>query len=106
MTKFCPSCGEELIDDAKFCKSCGASLYDGANRAAMPERPLIEKEYKIEIIIGYVCAVFIPILGLIVSIYLMTRKDSSNAKKHGKYVLIVAVAVWILSFIMGMMAFY
>ena len=26
MSKYCPSCGEELIDDAKFCKSCGENL--------------------------------------------------------------------------------
>ena len=28
MSKFCPSCGEELVDSAKFCKSCGKNLED------------------------------------------------------------------------------
>ena len=26
MTKYCPACGEELIDAAKFCKNCGAEI--------------------------------------------------------------------------------
>ena len=25
MSKFCPSCGEELLDNAKFCKNCGVN---------------------------------------------------------------------------------
>ena len=26
MSKFCPKCGEKLVDSARFCKNCGASL--------------------------------------------------------------------------------
>lgn len=26
MAKFCPSCGEKLVDSAKFCKNCGKTL--------------------------------------------------------------------------------
>ena len=96
MTKFCPNCGEELIEDAKFCKNCGSRIDASANQAQMPERPLIEKTYTITIIIGYIAAVLVPIIGVIIGVYLLTRKDSSDSK-HGKYMIIVAVAVWILS---------
>lgn len=99
MTKYCPSCGEELVDDANFCKSCGASIVDGAVRAEVPEQPLVEKSYTGFIVVGYAGAVLIPIIGILVAIYLMTRNDSEQAKKHGKYIIIVAVVVWAISFL-------
>lgn len=61
--------------------------------------PVVEKDHKVAIIIGYILAVLIPIFGVFVSVYLLTRDDSANAKKHGKYILIVSVIVWIISFI-------
>ena len=98
MTKYCYACGEELVDDAKFCKSCGANVVDGAQRASVPERPVTEKSYTAFIVIGYIAAVLIPLIGIIIAIYLLTRKDSDDANRHGKYMIIVAAAVWALSF--------
>ena len=102
MSKYCPYCGEEQIDAAKFCKNCGKNIenpkYNPQN--SNPNQfEKIEKEYKISIILGYIFAVLIPLIGLIISVYLLTRKDSSKATKHGKYTLIVAVGVWIISFL-------
>lgn len=101
MSKYCPKCGEQLVDNAKFCKNCGANL-DGIPNPNSRENitvPVVEKEHKAAIIIGYILAILIPLLGIFVSIYLLTR-DSGNAKKHGKYVLIVAVIVWFISFLL------
>ena len=95
MTKYCPTCGEELPDEANFCKSCGSSI-NGTPGAQVPPRPLTEKSYTAAIVIGYVCAIFIPIIGLIVGIYLVTRKDSEDAAKHGKFVIVLAVLVWLI----------
>ena len=104
MSKFCPSCGEELVENARFCKSCGMNI------ETMEENPYshqqntqqfieaTEKSHTAAIVIGYVLAILVPLLGIIVSVYLMTRSDSSKAKRHGKYVLIVAVVIWALSF--------
>ena len=97
--KYCPKCGEELIDDAKFCKSCGASITGTPGPTQPSGGPLLEKSYKAHYIIGYILAILFPILGIIMGIYLITRKDSEDAKKHGKYVIIVAVIVWALSFL-------
>ncbi|MBQ6512544.1 zinc-ribbon domain-containing protein [Methanobrevibacter sp.] len=102
MTKFCPACGEALIDDAKFCKSCGASLSGAVNRQSVPERPLVEKSYTAITVIGYILAFLLPLLGVICAIYLLTRKDSEDANKHGKYMIIVAVVIWAISFLMVM----
>ena len=55
---------------------------------------------KIIVIIGYLLAIFIPILGLIAGIVLyFVKKEDPFYQKHAKYIIIVAIVVWILSFI-------
>ncbi|MEE3491333.1 MAG: zinc-ribbon domain-containing protein [Methanobrevibacter sp.] len=105
MSKFCPSCGEELVDNAKFCKNCGKNLENienpqDVNTSQSFQVPVVENDHKAAVIVGYVLAVLIPLFGFIVGIYLVTRKDSHNAKKHGKYVIIVAAIVWFISFML------
>ena len=104
MSKFCPSCGEELVDSAKFCKSCGTNLENHepprqSNQNQQFHVPRVEEKHWIAIAIGYFCAIFIPLIGLIISIYLFTRKNSENAGKHGKYILIITVIRSLWSFI-------
>lgn len=110
MSKFCPECGEELLDNAKFCKNCGAQLpgSDGAADAVLQQTqnytPPIAEENKhtIAVVLGYVFAILIPLIGLIIGIYLYTRKDSDSAKFHGKIIIGVAVVIWIISFLFMM----
>ena len=103
MSKFCPKCGEELVDSARFCKNCGASLEGIPNphqtTAGEYRVPVVEDDHKIAVIAGYVLAILIPLFGFIVGIYLLTR-NSQNARKHGKYVMIVAAVLWIISFLL------
>lgn len=105
MSKYCPSCGVELVDEARFCKRCGKNLENiqfssDAKSSQQFTQYLIEKNHTAAIVIGYILAILIPLFGIIVAIYLLTRKDSSKAKKHGKYILIVAFIVCFLSFIL------
>ena len=107
MTKFCPFCGEALVDEAKFCKSCGKSLEDinfnnNTQQTGYTQPysvPVVEKSHTAAIVLGYIFAILIPLIGLIIGIYLATRNDSQKAKRHGIFVLIVAIAVWVLNFI-------
>ncbi|MBE6507884.1 MAG: zinc ribbon domain-containing protein [Methanobrevibacter sp.] len=107
MTKFCPFCGEALVDEAKFCKSCGKSLENinfnnNTQQTGYSQPysvPVVEKSHTAAIVLGYVFAFLIPLIGLIIGIYLATRNDSQKAKRHGIFVLIVAIAVWVLNFI-------
>ena len=99
MTKFCPACGEKLVDNANFCKSCGANLNSTAPRARTPEPPAAERSYTIHIIVAYLLALLFPLLGFALGFYLMTRKDSEDAKRHGRYALIVSLVMMALSFI-------
>lgn len=107
MTKFCPFCGEALVDEAKFCKSCGKSLENinfnnNTQQTGYTQPysvPVVEKSHTAAIVLGYVFAFLIPLIGLILGIYLATRNDSQKAKRHGIFVLILAIAVWIVNFI-------
>lgn len=60
---------------------------------------------KIIVIIGYLLAIFIPILGLIAGIVLyFVKKEDPFYQKHAKYIIIVSIVVWALSAIfMGML---
>ena len=97
MSKFCPNCGHELIDAAKFCKNCGYNLESGEKKSQSYEIPVVEKSHTLGIVLGYVFSLLIPLIGIIIGIYLQTRDDSPKASRHGKYVIIVGVVVWILS---------
>lgn len=94
----CPLCGYPNPDEADFCVKCGTPLlfksqFEGANNALNPI--VIKKEVsnnaaqikqnrtpKWIIIAGYIFSILGGLLGLIIALYLVTRKDPS-AKKHG-----------------------
>lgn len=91
-------CGSELVEGANFCKSCGTNInnpQEGQNTAYV--RPQVEKSYTVHIVIGYILSVFVPLFGLILAIYLITR-DDGKAKLHGKIMIAIAVILWIVSF--------
>lgn len=97
MTKFCPKCGEKLVDEAKFCKNCGEDITGVAPPTHVGQNPESEPKHTLGIVLGYIFAIIIPLIGLIISIYLLTRRESQRATKHGKYVLIISVAWWAIS---------
>lgn len=102
MTKYCPNCGESLVDEAKFCKNCGEKL-SNVSPSPVSQKPASESSHLIAIILGYVLALLIPLFGLIIGIYLLTRKDSSSASIHGIIMIVLALVVWFFSMIF---AFY
>lgn len=111
MSKFCPFCGEELVDDAKFCKNCGKDVsgykapQSGAQNTHTYYPPVKENSHTVAVVLGFICAVLIPLFGFIFGIYLVTRKDSANAKTYGIVIIALSVIVWIISFLIGMMMY-
>lgn len=109
MSKFCPFCGEELVDGARFCKSCGKNLDDYQNIQTDESNdysfrpPVVENEHTLAYILGIVFAIVIPIIGIIIGVYLYTRKDSSKAQHRAKIVIGLSAVVWIASIILTMM---
>lgn len=57
-----------------------------------------------ELIIAAICyliAVISPIIGIIAgAILYFTQKDNPFFAKHGKYIIIIAVLVWVISVIL------
>ena len=53
------------------------------------------------VIVGYLLAILIPILGLIVGVVLyFVKKEDPFYQKHAKYIMILAVVVWVLGFVL------
>ena len=92
----CPLCGYKNPEEAEFCVKCGTPLLfkkNPENNVKVVNPIVIQKEYssaptetgrtsRLLIFIGYFFAILGSIIGLIIAIYLITRKDPS-AKKHG-----------------------
>ena len=105
MSKFCPFCGEELVNEAKFCKNCGkdissyTNIGNGQSAGGSYTPQVSENSHTLALVLGILSAIFIPIIGLIFGIYLVTRKDNPNAKTYGIVVIALSVVVWFISFI-------
>lgn len=96
--RFCPLCGYLNPDEADFCVKCGTPLlfknqFETKNTSYGPI--IISKSGSINpestqtsgftkwlIIFGYLFSILGGLLGLIIALYLITRKDP-NTRKHG-----------------------
>ena len=109
---FCPSCGAEKKEGSKFCHNCGYefnAVEAGANQDPSPNAQLnqspnpavetSENSHTIAKVLGYIFAILIPIIGVVFGGYLYTREEE-DAKKHGKYILILSVVIWVLSILL------
>ncbi len=67
---------------------------------------MVETTDKIIVIVGYLLAILIPILGLIAGVILyFVKKEDPFYQKHAKFIIIVAIVVWALSaIIVGMLS--
>lgn len=59
-------------------------------------------------LVGYVIAFISPIIGLIVgAVIFYTQKDKNPfLKKHGKFIIFFAIAMWIISIILVMLGIF
>ena len=94
----CPLCNFPNPDEADFCVKCGTPLVfknhiEGNQTALNPiviRKEVIRDSQRIQtnktsswiIILGYIFSILGGLIGLIIAIYLSTRKDP-NARKHG-----------------------
>lgn len=102
----CPLCRYPNPDEADYCVKCGTPLaiknqFEGNNTALNPiviKKEVVKdaQEYhanktsKWLIIFGYVFSILGGVLGLIIAIYLSTRKDPV-ARKHGHIQLAIFI---------------
>ena len=104
MIRRCPQCGSTTDDVYGFCYKCGREFSEmevGNNGTDKQIQPIIIKRQVIGdntesynktsswvIILGYIFSILGGIIGLIIAIYLSTRKDPV-ARKHGHIQLII-----------------
>lgn len=108
----CPLCGYENPEEAVFCVKCGTPLifnqnHQGqqpivikyTNNSTNPTQPQQPEDYKPTskwiILFGYIFSILGGLLGLIIAIYLSTRKDPV-ARRHGHIQLGILVLYLIL----------
>ena len=91
----CPLCGFKNPDEADFCVKCGTPLVFKdqlknnsvihpivINKVDAEENTKMSSTDKLLIFLGYVFSILGGILGIIIAIYLSTRKNP-KVKKHG-----------------------
>ena len=88
MVKYCKNCGEALVDGASFCKSCGKPVNE--TPAQVPQT-FYQKDYTISLIIGIFGGFLVPLIGIIIAIFLYTRKDSDKSKQYAGIVAAAAI---------------
>lgn len=104
----CPLCGYENPDEADFCVKCGTPLLfknqfqnnTVINPVVIRKETIGQQNFprtsRLLIVLGYIFSILGGIIGLIIAIYLSTRKDPV-AKKHGRIQLAIFV-IYILIF--------
>ncbi|MDR0912812.1 MAG: hypothetical protein LBM96_09470 [Methanobrevibacter sp.] len=96
-TKYCINCGEIIDKRAEICPKCGVRVAPPPMQYIQPQNNSDNSEYNTMIILGYIFTFIFGIVGLIISIYLLTR-DNDRAKKHGLIMIIISVIftlIWI-----------
>ena len=109
---FCPSCGAEKKDGSKYCHNCGyefkavesganqnSSLNADLNQSPNPAVETSENSHTLAKVLGYIFAILIPLIGIILGIYLWTRNEE-NAKKHGKIIIGLSIVIWFISYLL------
>lgn len=114
-TTKCLACGYENPEEADYCVNCGMPLllkedfkqgsffikYGTAEKKEEQEQPTdYKKTSSIIIILGYIFSILGGLIGIIIAIYLSTRKDP-RARKHGHvqlaillfYLIIIAIFI-------------
>ena len=120
---FCNNCGKEVKEGTKFCSGCGASLTDEtptqhSNISGTPcpkcgsiipfgnvactncGSLLNQDKHTAAIVLGYIFSIFVPLLGIIIGIYLLTRQNK-DVHKHGIIMIILSIVmavIWWLAF--------
>lgn len=109
----CPLCGYANPDEADYCVKCGTPLLFKNQPDENQSSPIVIKKEAVQdasqfktqrtsrilIALGYIFSILGGILGLIIAIYLSTRKDPV-AKRHGHIQLAIFVFYVVLIIIL------
>lgn len=105
--KTCPDCAETVKAAANVCRFCGHRFDQKrygqprpgtpAAAGAYPQQVYVQRKGVSAIVpVGYVMAVFIPLVGFILGIVAATRTDEPDTRAHGPYVIALSVVAFFL----------
>lgn len=106
--KFCQKCGVDMrvnnevhnnyVSNKLHCMYCGSEIPDGFDKCPACGKYLDSEANKntLFIILGYVCAIFFPIIGFIVGFYLITRK-TSDVHNHSVIIIFISLVSILIS---------
>jgi hypothetical protein len=87
-TKRCPECAEHVQGAALVCRFCG-HRFDEERPAKNEPKDATEQEGRTLVALGYIFAVIVPFVGLVLGIIAATR-SALNPRKHGPWIIAVA----------------
>ena len=83
---YCRGCGKEIHDSALSCPNCGAT-----QQAPQTQRGDVSKGL---LVAGYLCAVLLPIAGIIIGIITLVK----GVIGHGITIIGVSLFMWVVIF--------
>lgn len=92
---YCPNCGVETLVEDKFCANCGQNLNPTSIIGTSNTLTVKPKRTSLKIV-GWLGAVFMPIIGIIASVILMFKDEAA----HG--LMMLAVSLFMTFVWMGM----
>ena len=100
-SKFCPHCGEGVKQKTPettsgiICPKCGSTIPFGSTVCVKCGNSLNQDTHTAAIVIGYICSIFLPLFGIIIGIYLLTRPNK-DVHKHGIIMIVLAIILAIV----------
>jgi hypothetical protein len=64
------------------------------------------KNHYLALCIGYICSIYTSLLGIIIGIYLYTRKDNEYSKIYGIFLIGFSILMWLISVYIGFLVSY
>ena len=95
-----PFASTEPIHDS----SVGTQSTQGPFASTQPNQnpganvPASKNSHTLAKVLGYVFAILIPLIGIIIGIYLVISKDE-EVHKHGIAIIVISIFIWLISFI-------
>ena len=94
---FCPKCGAEIQPGTKYCPNCGTPSSFATSKDVHDNPPTESNGFAIA---GFICALFLPPLGIIFSAIGLSRVDECHGQ--GKGLAIAGLVIGIISTIFNL----
>ena len=100
---FCPTCGNQIQDNAAICPNCGCPTNNQPPQQAVApatSAPMLENgETPGMATAAIVCAFLFPLLGLILGIVGAVKYKTPSLKSRSVIAIVLSLVVWVISMV-------